>query len=211
VIVVIGAALTNSQIGHRLVVLSGRSEYWRPADESPSGESVRIGPGKDGGTQTVNNDSFFYAFFGGLALIGLVAILGGFLHARRERLLTHTERMKALELGRAMPDDPATARIKAAYTPPVSSKPSNSEALAGKCHSTVLWVAFSGFGAAVGAVQAGGIAVAIAIAASVGAIGVTGIICGTILASRPPLATAPAYSSKPTVEEDEYDVVSSRG
>jgi hypothetical protein len=156
-------------------------------------------------------DSFLYAFFGGLALIGLVAILGGFLHARRERLLTHTERMKALELGRPMPDDPATARIKAAYKPPESSKPSDSEALASKCYSTAVWVAFWGFGAGVGAVQGGGIAVAIAIAASVGAIGVTAIICGTILASRPPLATAPAYSSKPTVEEDEYDVVSSRG
>jgi hypothetical protein len=156
-------------------------------------------------------DSFLYVVFGGLGLISLVAILGGFLHTRRERLLTHTERMKALELGRALPDDPETARIKAAYARPATSKAVGNEALAGKCHSTALWVAFSGFGAAVGAVQAGGIAVAIAIAASVGAIGVTAIICGTILAARPPAATAPTYSSKPTVEEDEYDVVSSRG
>jgi hypothetical protein len=157
------------------------------------------------------NDYLIYTFLGGVAVISLVAILGGFLHVRRERLLTHTERMKALELGRPMPDDPETARIKAAYVPPVPSKPSNSEALAGKCYSTAVWVAFWGFGAGVGAVQGGGIAVAIAIAASVGAIGVTSIICGTILAARPPLATTPAYSSKPTVEEDEYDVVSSRG
>jgi hypothetical protein len=156
-------------------------------------------------------DSFLYVVFGGLGLISLVAILGGFLHTRRERLLTHTERMKALELGRALPDDPATARIKAAYVPPVSSEPANSEALASKCYSTAVWVAFWGFGSGVGAVQAGGIAVAIAIAASVGAIGVTSIICGTILAARPPVAPAPAYSSKPTVEEDAFDVVSSRG
>ena len=41
-------------------------------------------------------------FAGMLGLIALVAIVGGFLHYRRERLLTHAERMKALELGRTL-------------------------------------------------------------------------------------------------------------
>ena len=43
--------------------------------------------------------TFLVLVFGGMILIGLVAIVGGFLHSRRERLLTHQERMKALEQG----------------------------------------------------------------------------------------------------------------
>ena len=54
-----------------------------------------------------------------------------------------------------------------------------------KCFSTALWVAFWGFAAAAGLggadVNAG---VAYAIASSAGAIGVTAIICGTVLAAR---------------------------
>ena len=42
-------------------------------------------------------------FLGSLVLISLVAIIGGFLHSRRERLLTHTERMRALEMGLPVP------------------------------------------------------------------------------------------------------------
>src|SRR5258708_7259157 len=112
------------------------------------------------------------ALFGGLIVVGLVAIIGGFLHARRTRLLTHQERMKALELGRAMPDDAATARIRAAFG---SGSDDGDEkaggSLARKCFSTALWVGFWGF---LAASQGGSInpAIAIAIAASAGAVGV---------------------------------------
>lgn len=149
----------------------------------------------------------------GVVVISLVAILGGFLQVRRERLLAHEERMRALELGRAMPDDAATARIKAAFGIPASGEELDSPALARKCYSTSLWVAFWGFMAAA---SHGGVGistgVALAIAASTGAIGVTGMICGTILAMRSPAtARRMTASIKPQSEEDAYDVVSCRG
>src|ERR1022692_4591955 len=52
-----------------------------------------------------NSTNLLYSVLGSVVLIIVVAIVGGFLHSRRERLLTHAERMKALELGREMPDD----------------------------------------------------------------------------------------------------------
>jgi len=57
-----------------------------------------------------------------MILLALVGIVGGFLHYRRERLLTHKERMKALELGAELPDDVATARIKAVYGETMNGK-----------------------------------------------------------------------------------------
>ena len=152
-----------------------------------------------------------YSLFGGTFLIALVAIIGGFLHHRRERLLSHQERMKALDLGREMPDHVSTARIKAALgTLSSGHDEDESGSLARKCFSTALWVAFWGF---LAASQGGWVnhAVAGAVAASVGAIGVTAIICGTILAFRPPAAATLRPVSKPAVEADALDVVSCRG
>ncbi len=132
--------------------------------------------------------------FGGLLFIGLIACIGGFLHGRRERLLIHAERMKALELGRELPDDPATARLKAIQTTesgdasiqPVS--PSEPKSLASKCYSTTSYACGTGFVFAF--LAASNQAVAIAIAAATGAIGVAGMICGTILAAKMPEPTA---------------------
>jgi hypothetical protein len=152
-----------------------------------------------------------FSVLGGVFLIALVAILGGFLHYRRERLLSHKERMKALDLGREMPDDAATARIKAAFGSRLGADDKEaSEPLARKCFSTALWVAFWGF---LGASQGGWVnpGIAIAIAASVGAIGVTAMICGAALAMRP--LAEPAYRpvAKSGSEADAFDVVSRRG
>ena len=144
--------------------------------------------------------TFFALLIGAGVLVGLVAIVGGFLHSRRERLLTHQERMKALELGRELPDDRATARLKAVSggTAGDENRASSGHtegaigAASGKCYSTALWVAFWGFlfagqNAMTGGRSSAVTAVAIAIAASVGAIGVTAMICGTMLAMRSPL------------------------
>jgi hypothetical protein len=145
---------------------------------------------------------------GGAAVISLVAIFGGFMQVRRERMLTHAERMKALELGRSMPDDAATARIRAAFGKLTGSDEDASPSR--KCFSTAIWVAFWGFmAAASGAAASTG--VALGIAASVGAIGVTAIICGTVLAAKESATAPPIGSSKPRIEEDAFDVVSSRG
>ena len=118
--------------------------------------------------------------FGGGGLVALVAIVGGFVHSRRERLLTHAERMKSLELGLPLPEDPTTARIRAAMGP--AEAPSDARSLAAQCFTTTGYIA--GFGLLFAAGASNNPGIAYAIAASGGAIGVTGMICGTILASR---------------------------
>jgi hypothetical protein len=148
---------------------------------------------------------------GSVFLVALVAIIGGFLHYRRERLLSHAERMKALELGRELPDDAATARIKAAFGASSSgSTEEGSESLPRKVFTTALWVAFWGF---LASSQGGSVnqVIAVAIAASAGAIGVTAMICGTILAMRIPTTETQRRISKPSFESDALDVVSRRG
>jgi hypothetical protein len=152
-----------------------------------------------------------FTVLGGTFVIALVAIVGGFLHYRRERLLSHKERMKALDLGREMPDDAATARIKAAFgTFARGNESEASESLARKCFSTALWVAFWGF---LAASQGGWVnhGIAIAIASSVGVIGITAMICGTTLAMRSPADGAPGPVSKFAADADALDVVSRRG
>ncbi len=144
-------------------------------------------------------------------LISLVAIIGGFLHTKRERLLTHQERMKALEVGRALPDDPATARTKATFNGfSTDATDDQNQSLPRKILTTTLWIAFWGFlfGGPAGAANH---AVAIAMAAAVGAIGVTAMICGTILALRLPATEGASATSKPSIESDAFDVVSRRG
>jgi hypothetical protein len=133
---------------------------------------------------------------GGMILLGLVAIIGGFIHYRRERLLAHDERMKALELGRELPEDAATARIKAAYEGEKSAQaPTEARSMAAQCYSTTGYVCGAGFVFA----WMSGPGVAYALAAAAGAVGVTGMICGTILASREaapapfPAASKPRY------------------
>ena len=125
---------------------------------------------------------------GGAFFIGLTACIGGFLHARRERLLTHAERMKALELGREWPDDPATAKLKALQTPEADDpssppgRPGEPKSLAAKCYSMTTAACSTGFVFAF--LSSSNQAVAIAIAAATGTVGVAGMICGTILAAR---------------------------
>jgi hypothetical protein len=157
-----------------------------------------------------NLTNLLYGLLGGIALISLVAIIGGFLQCRRERIFEHRERMKALELGHEMPDDAATARIKAAFgAQPGTDNGDEGGSLARKCFSTTLWVAFWGFIAAAQA-GTGNHPVAIAIAGAVGAVGVAGMICGTILAFRTPARPAPGSVSKPVIDADAFDVVSCR-
>jgi hypothetical protein len=143
-------------------------------------------------------------------LTALVPIIGGFLQAHRDRQWTHLERIKALELGKHLPDDATTAQIKAAFGQVTESTDRGS--LARKCYSTAIWVAFWGFMAASSHVGAGMSSTVVAvIAAWVGAVAVTAVICGTILASH--VAEVPPHlpASKPATEADSFDVVASRG
>ena len=147
-------------------------------------------------------------------LLVMIPIVGGLMYARRERLLTHAERMKALELGKALPDYATTARIKAAMGQATEDETGSTGPLAGKCFSTAVWVAFWGFAAAAGlggaAVSPG---VAYAIAAATGAIGVSAVICGSILSWQVTRAAGCAndHGKRQTDEADAFDVVSCRG
>ncbi len=161
----------------------------------------------------MHSTTLLWALMGGVALISLVAIIGGFLQCRRERILDHRERMKAIEMGFATPDDAITATTGAGCGVGAGATAGeDGKSLARKCLSTSLWIAFWGFMAAsqAGTASQG---VAIAIAASVGAIGVAGMICGTILALRAPAPVGAMTRStrKPYIEADAYDVVSCRG
>ncbi len=140
---------------------------------------------------------FVGLLIGGGLLIMLVALIGGLLQARRKGLLVHAERMKALELGREWPDAEATARLQAVGAPDEGhpARPASD-----KCYSVAGKAVFWGFVFAVGAANSAGhagTAVAIAIAAATGAIGVTSVICGTILAARVPASAVPGYASAP--------------
>jgi hypothetical protein len=152
--------------------------------------------------------------FGFIFMVSIVPIIGGLMYARRERLLTHAERMKALELGAQVPDLATIAHTRADLAQSGGIEDGEKARLARKCYSTSLWVAFWGFAAAAGLggadVNAG---VAYAIASSTGAIGVTAIICGTILASRPaPSSHYPnGYAKATNNDADAFDVVSRRG
>jgi hypothetical protein len=155
---------------------------------------------------------FIVTIIGGAMLLGLVGIVGGLLHNRRERLLTHQERMKALELGRDLPDDSAIGRLKAVVAAGSSGGAGEGASLALKCFSTAFWVAFWGFIAASQGVWINtGLAIAIVIACATGAISVTSMICGTILAFREGASSSEVTTAKPFIESDAFDVVSHRG
>ena len=145
------------------------------------------------------------SLIGGVFLLSMTAIIGGFLHARRERLLTHTERMKALELGRELPEDAATARIKAVSQTGVEDEDqaeTSEKSPASRCYSTTMSVCCTGFVFAW--LGSGFQGVAIATAAATGAIGVAGMICGTILAAKPTESseTRTVAHSKPRFDPD---------
>ena len=138
----------------------------------------------------------------GGVVICLVPIFGGFLHYRRERLLTHAERMKALEMGRDLPEDTATARIKAVYGSPDKPEAASSgpKSLAVQCYTTTGWVA--GLGLLFATQASSNAGVAYSVAASAGAIGVTGLICGTILASKAMESAPTSLASKPRFDPE---------
>jgi hypothetical protein len=141
----------------------------------------------------------------GFAIIALITI-PAFALAFRNRAMAHAECMKALELGRETPEDRAAARTKAIMKAVSPSEDVSLGGLAHKCYSTAVWVAFWGFGSIAGIGKGFSPTVAIAIAASVGAVGVTAVICGTILGARGSTAPSPVHTEKFPTEVDAYDI-----
>lgn len=129
--------------------------------------------------------------------IVLVPIILGIRHARIERELEHAERIKALELGRTLPQDEGwwtLPRISVAIGAgvPVAVFFCAWQASQSMDEPKVVWI-----GAAI--------------------VGLGAVISGSMLAARhlshrDGLSQAGyAYQVKPRVDDDAYDVVSSRG
>jgi hypothetical protein len=135
----------------------------------------------------------FIAVIGGLA-IAPVAIVLTQRHERRKRELEHIERMRALELGRILPqDEPWWSPARIAL-------------LIGAGVPSVAYLSVGLASTSVGYHEGMWIAAAI--------VGMSGVISGSILAGQSLnryKTSEPFDASKPSVEEDAYDVVSARG
>jgi hypothetical protein len=159
----------------------------------------------------MSHDMMLAAIVTGGVLVGLFIVIGlpvvlTVRNSAQQRELEHAERMKALELGRPWPGD---------KVPEVESVPERATDRGGHIG---IWVPLGALGIAFAATSsqpqsAHGADIAVWISAA--AVGVTGVICGTVLAMRtpPPAAPAPSPRStfKPPAEEDALDVVSRRG
>lgn len=135
-----------------------------------------------------------------IIVVGLPVVLS-MRHARRERELEHAERMKSLELGRPLPGDKAEQGIF----------PTN------KGLGIAIWVPLGALGIAMAA-SANPMTAATSsqgIWMAAGAVGVAGVICGTILALRIPPGDAGSEPTprpeKASYDADALDVVSRRG
>jgi hypothetical protein len=116
-----------------------------------------------------------------------------FKHARHKREYEHTERMRALELGRVLPKDESW------WTP----------ARIGLVIGGV--VPISAMGSAMIGSDIAGFHEEIWMAAAI--VGAAGVICGTILAGKQFFGTGHADQAveKPQYDPDAYDVVGRRG
>jgi hypothetical protein len=135
----------------------------------------------------------YIAVIGGLSIAPL-AIVMGIRHDRQKRELEHIERMRALELGRKLPQD----------EPWLS---------AGKIGALIaIIVPVGAFSAAWQASQVAGYHEDPWFAAA--GVGTIAVICGSGLVAfshKRDRTSSASPETKPYVEEDAYDVVSSRG
>jgi hypothetical protein len=135
----------------------------------------------------------FIAVIGGLS-IGALAIILGIRHDRQKREMEHIERIKALELGRTLPQDepwlsPAKLAALIGGVVPLGVFVSVGTATTSTGFHEEMWLAASG-------------------------VGVTAVIAGATVAcvsGRTRKASGSPAAVKPYIEEDAYDVVSSRG
>jgi len=119
-------------------------------------------------------------------------------HAAKDRELLHAERLRALETGRPMPGETVSHNATGAT-------------------GVGVWVPICVFGIALAATQGSVDSRAADVAAwiSAGCVGVTGVICGTVLtlhnAMREGRATDQTSPAKPHFEEADIDTVGRRG
>lgn len=154
----------------------------------------------------MSNDEFSVAVLVALAVVTVLMIVVALpvvlsmRHAAKDREFQHAERLKALEMGRPFPGDPA----------PDSS-------LKGAGAKIGVLVPICVFGIALAATTSSNSSEAadVAIWVSAGCVGVTGLICGTVLTFREAMQTGRGdrcfSPSKHSFEESEIDTVSRRG
>jgi hypothetical protein len=149
------------------------------------------------GLLAMSSDSFlvFLAMVTGMLVFGLLPITLYFQQERRKRDMEHTERMKALELGRTLPNE-------------AEGESWSVSKIAG---SIGAGVPIGVFGCAWLASENLGYHEAIWVGAAM--VGTAAVICGTILLHSLNVkgATSTLADSKPPIEEDAFDVVSARG
>jgi hypothetical protein len=134
------------------------------------------------------------AIVGGLGIAALAIVLG-IRHDWRKRELEHLERMRALELGRRLPQDepwlsPAKIGAAVAILVPIGAFISVYRATEVAGYHEPMWIA-------------------------VVLVGMAAVITGgsVVVATSPKKGATPSEmaTAKPIIEEDAYDVVSSRG
>jgi hypothetical protein len=127
-------------------------------------------------------------------------------HSRFERQLLHTERMKAMELGLPPPDQAGAGGAEGTPARPWTL--------------LVVWVPLGIFGATLGATLWGDIPIPSVVWIAAAGLGVTSIICGTILLLRhpdsspavvSPRAADAAPAPKTDLDADVLDTVGPRG
>src|SRR5262249_18571092 len=145
-----------------------------------------------------------------LVWIGFMSVIGGLLYARRNRILEHAERMKAIEMGRPWPLDKAT--MDAAAVAQAAAAEHSPERMG---HTLAVKVPLGALGIALAASFFLGRSVDELAWIAAGAVGVSGVVCGTLLTRHQitarESAQATAYEPKPAVDPDAFDVVSRRG
>ena len=124
----------------------------------------------------------------------LVPVILGIRYARAEREMEHSERLKALELGRTLPQDetwwsPALICVVIGAGVPVSV-------------FLFAWLASASVGYRDDIWRAAG------------TVGTTAVVCGSVLAARFFTQRSPAedrHAAKPPIDADAFDVVGRRG
>ncbi len=138
-------------------------------------------------------------FVSGVAFLPIV-LVPTWLHFRHERwkiIHEHERQLRALELGRAMPED---SQRKSWFSPLCVSLIIGAGVPLGAFMTAMVTSVASGFHEAVWI--------------ATGMVGLGGVICGSVIAVRAhseSKALPVDVDGKPFVEEDAYDVVSARG
>ena len=158
-------------------------------------QSAEIAMLPDGGIERFSLGlALFAGCVGLLIVVGLPVVLG-IRSEMRKREMEHTERMRAIELGRPLPGEGGWSSLGRLALAIGAGVPLGTLGIG--------WLAAVSTGEAIAFLWP-----------SAGAVGVTAVICGTVLAARMPREAArigPDPHAKPAFDPDAYDAIAHRG